>query len=672
MHSLKTQIILALLFLTLLFSGAVVFAMLTVERQRQDDWLSRLGGELQVLQQHLGMQAMNYKENAPRDYPTYYRDTRLYYQDLLHARQRIGAILAAFAEQRLPPQLQSHHGSAEFSLAPVTAERAQELLALWRAFDATLQEKLGDPKEPRLEWASEWILAQHETLAEEVGAFLESLEHDLEGRADAALLFGRVILLTGIVLMLGLLGWFYAKVLRPLGLAVQGFRQVARGDFSHRVPVHEKNEIGWLVSTLNLATGRLDALLRLLTALQRSTDLDGALQAVAHNLPDLVPLDWVGILLLGADGRMRLERAYRGTEPDDIRQETFALEGTLLQECLRSNVPVHIADVAGTARLDSRYRFLGVLERLGGRDAVFMPVMGNEPRVGVLVLASRSPNAYGSEPLDLLNNLSTLFSATFGRTLELAENSRLAAIGQFTSGIVHEIRTPLATIGMALQHLAGLSELPTNSQRRAALALAESQRLERILEDILMYARPLALKRQTIALDELLMQLPAFGDDPRLHIDEDALRALPAIAGDWDRLTQVWINLLKNALEANGDDPHGVRLAGHRGPGEERVTLTLVNGGPLLSEEQLDRVFEPFYTTKSGGTGLGLPIVKRIVQAHGGTIEISANSGGGARVTLTLPLAQQEEDTAPNPPQGSSEASPPAQAASSEPPARLR
>ncbi len=644
MRTLKTQIMLALLLLTVLFASAVIFAMVTVERQRQDDWLSRLGGELQVLQQHLGMQAMNYKENAPRDYPTYYRDTRLYYQDLLHARQRLGTILKAFAEQHLPPQLQSHHGSADFSLSSDSAKLAEQLLKNWTTFDNTLQEKLGDPNEPRLEWASEWILAQHQVLSDKVHEFLESLEHDLEGRADTALFLGRLMLLSGIALMLGLLGWFYAKVLRPLGLAVRGFRLVANGDFSHRVPVRDNNEIGWLVSTLNLATGRLDALLTLLTALQRSTDVDGALHAVANNLSGLVPLEWVGILLLGPDGRMRLERAYRGTDPDKVPQQTFALEGTLLQECLRSNVPVHIADVGATAQLDAHYRFLDVLKALGGRDAVFMPVLGNEPRVGVLVLASGTPNAYGPEQLDLLNNLSTLFSATFGRTLELAENSRLAAIGQFTSGIVHEIRTPLATIGMALQHFAGLGDLSENSRRRALLALEESQRLGRILEDILMYAKPLALQRESVDLGELLRTLPdpAIRNDPRLHLDQGVLAGLPPLQADRDRLTQVLLNLLSNALEANGEDPRGVHVSGIVSPEGEQLTLTVENGGALLSEEQLTRLFEPFYTTKSGGTGLGLPIVKRIVQAHGGAIAISSDTARGTRVAVTLPLDQEQ------------------------------
>lgn len=644
MRTLKIQIMLALALLTMLFAGAVIYAMVTVERQRQDDRLSRLGGELQVLLQHLEMQAMNYKENAPRDYPTYYRDTRLYYQDLLHARQRLGSILKAFAEQRLPPALQSHHGSATFSLAPATAKQARQLLAHWQSFDAALQEKLGDPKEPRLEWASEWILAQRQHLSKEVGQFLESLEHELESRTDTTLFLGRLMLLSGIGLMLGLLGWFYARVLKPLGLAVQGFRQVAKGDFSHRVPVRDNNEIGWLVATLNLATGRLDALLTLLTALQRSTDLDSALRAMAHNLPRLVPLDWIGILLLGPDSRMRLERAYRGTEPERVPQHTFALEGTLLQECLRSNVPIHIADVAGTARLDSQYRFLEVLNELGGRDAVFMPVLGNEPRVGVLVLASGTPNAYGPEQLDLLNNLSTLFSATLGRTLELAENSRLAAIGQFTSGIVHEIRTPLATIGMALQHFAELGDIADKSRRRALLALNELQRLERILEDILMYAKPLSLRREPVELEELLQTLshPAIRDDPRLHIDHDALQKLPALLADRDRLTQVLLNLLTNALEANGEDPRGVHVSGALSTDGEQVVLTIENGGPVLTEEQLGLLFEPFYTTKPGGTGLGLPIVKRIVLSHGGTISITSDRARGTRLTISLPLGQNQ------------------------------
>ncbi len=641
MHSLRTQIALALFLLSGLFAAAILYAMHIVDQQRRDDLLLRLGGEIQILQQHMGMQAMNYKENAPRDYPTYFRDVKLYYQDLLHVRERVGQILESFASGRITPTMHTSQTEVNrFELPPRTARLARELHQRWLTFDRELENKLGDREEPRLEWAAEWILAQHRDLAERTGRFLEVLEQDLETRAARVLLFGKLMLVAGVILVTGILIWFYLRVLRPLRIAVHGFHTVATGDFSHRVPVPGNNEIGWLVNAFNQLTERLDALLQLLTRLQGSDELDDALRVLSETLPPLVPLDWVGLLVLTPDGHMRLQRAYSDGRPDNLGILDFELEGTLLQECLHSGTPLHIANVGDTARMDRHYRFLEILRAHGRHEAVFMPVLGNEPRVGVLVLASRHPNTYTPEHLSLLNNLSALFGATFARTLVLTENARLAAIGQFTSGIVHEIRTPLGTIGMALEHLAGLQDLNEGSRRRARLALDESRRLGRLLENILLYAKPLSLQRQPLRLDQLVRALSAQApfDDPRLHIDHAALAALPEVPLDRDRFTQVLLNLLQNALQANGDDPRGVRIGGHVDQTQDAVVITVENGGPPIREEEIPRLFEPFYTTRAAGTGLGLPIVLRLVQAHGGEIRIRSNAEQGTRVEVILPL----------------------------------
>jgi len=645
MHSLRTQIALALILLSTLFAVAILYAMHIVDQQRRDDLLLRLGGEIQILQQHMGMQAVNYQENAPRDYPTYFRDVRLYYQDLLHVRERIGQILEAFAKGRITPTLHaSQHATTQFELSPRTAELARALHQRWQAFDHELETKLGDHKEPRLEWAAEWILAEHQGLTEQAGRFLEALEQDLERRAERAQLFGKLMLIAGIALVISTLVWFYLRVLQPLRIAVRGFHTVATGDFAHRVPVPGNNEIGWLVTAFNQLTERLDSLLQLLTRLQRADEPEDALQVLSQTLPHLVPLDWVGLLVLAPDGRMQLQQAYSDGNRDTLGIMDFTLQGTLLQECLHSGTPLHIANVDDTARLDQHYRFLEVLRAHGRHEAVFMPILGNEPRVGVLVLASRHPNTFTSEHLSLLNNLSALFGATFARTLVLTANARLAAIGQFTSSIVHEIRTPLATIGMALEHLAGLDDLHEGSRRRALLALNESRRLGRLLENILLYAKPLTLQRQPLRLAEVVdgLATQAPFDAPRLHIDRASLEALPPVPADHDRITQVLLNLLQNAVEANGEDERGVHLHGKLATDGRAVVLIVENGGPPIREEQMVHLFEPFYTTKASGTGLGLPIVHRMVQAHGGSVRISSNDKEGTRVEVLLPL---EPDT---------------------------
>jgi len=179
----------------------------------------------------------------------------------------------------------------------------------------------------------------------------------------------------------------------------------------------------------------------------------------------------VGALFVSDDGMIQLERAYSDGKPEQLGILRFPRANTLLQECLDSGEPLHIPDIQEVATLNSSYRFLKVLAERNRRDAIFLPVTTHSPIPGVLVFATRQAHAYQHEHLELLSNLATVITLSFGRTLKLAEHARLAAIGQFATGIAHEIRTPLATVNMALEYFAG-RDLPAAAQKRLGLAQA--------------------------------------------------------------------------------------------------------------------------------------------------------------------------------------------------------
>lgn len=171
------------------------------------------------------------------------------------------------------------------------------------------------------------------------------------------------------------------------------------------------------------------------------------------------------------------------------------------------------------------------------------------------------------------------------------------------------------------------------------LALADSDRLQRLLSQILLYA-----KRQTLQLQEVnLIQLVAETLDG-LHCNPVTLNRQMefwhshtpvTLTADPDKLKQVLINLVTNACEAVSD---GDRIdISIEVIGGDRMCLQIHNGGIPISAEQLPKLTEPFYTTKATGTGLGLAIVQQIIEAHTGALQIASSASGGTTVTVTLP-----------------------------------
>ena len=232
------------------------------------------------------------------------------------------------------------------------------------------------------------------------------------------------------------------------------------------------------------------------------------------------------------------------------------------------------------------------------------------------------------------------------RTAELLETQqallrkeRLAAIGTFAASIVHEIRSPLSTIALALHHV-GRLELAPGSDKRVRLASEETTRLERLLSEILLYARPQESKLESVDLGAVVAssvaevrQMPA-SRDRRIAFEP---RDLPTIDGSRDKLHQVFLNLLVNACEAS---PEGgtvtVRL--ERPEGVNQLRVSVHNGGPPIPQDLAETVTQAFCTTKPAGTGLGLSIVQRIVDAHRGRLAFESSQESGTTFTVELPL----------------------------------
>ena len=223
---------------------------------------------------------------------------------------------------------------------------------------------------------------------------------------------------------------------------------------------------------------------------------------------------------------------------------------------------------------------------------------------------------------------------------------RLAALGELTAGIAHEIRNPLTSIRGFLQYL---SENDTAEEWReyAPLIIRQVDNLNHIIEGLLVFGRPWPPRIARVQLNQLVEEMAFLTKGrSRVRIELDLGDDVPVIDADGEALKQVLLNLFINALQAMSDEDMGVvTVTTRRKDGE--VMITVKDNGVGLPEKFMGKVFDPFFSTKPAGTGLGLAMVLRIVDAHQGTIAFESKEGVGTTVTILLPVARMEiEETA--------------------------
>ena len=230
---------------------------------------------------------------------------------------------------------------------------------------------------------------------------------------------------------------------------------------------------------------------------------------------------------------------------------------------------------------------------------------------------------------------------------ELLRKSRLAALGQLTGTVSHELRNPLGALRAAIAAIRKLaSDGQEIMQRSIAIADRSVTRCDEIISDLLDYSRVRPLNRTEVALDDWLptvldeIELPA---GVELALSRDCGLELPL---DPDRLRRVLLNLVDNACQAmtageeEDDEARARRLAVSTRATDARVELCIADTGPGFDAETLAKVFEPLYSSKTFGVGLGLTVVKQIMEQHGGGVEIDSTPGEGTEVVLWLPLPE--------------------------------
>ncbi|MBK7863239.1 MAG: GAF domain-containing protein [Archangiaceae bacterium] len=289
------------------------------------------------------------------------------------------------------------------------------------------------------------------------------------------------------------------------------------------------------------------------------------------------------------------------------------------------------------------------------KASISVPLVGNDRVIGFLNLwDERVPEAFASDEIALILELAEQLAAVVENSKlyeRMRERDRLAALGEMSAGLAHEIRNPLGAIKGAAQCL-DPKRVSGEEAEFLEVIVEEVNRLNGVVTAFLDYARPLKQSFGPTDLNEVVtrtVKLIQNDVPPNITLKTELEDGLPKVDGDAEQLKQVLINLVQNARQALGEQPGEITIKTVRPErfGEprfsaEHVELHVVDNGPGIPADQQLNIFVPFFTTKQKGTGLGLAICQRIVKNHGGIVTVQSRSGDGSTFIVRLPALPTE------------------------------
>jgi two-component system sensor histidine kinase HydH len=229
------------------------------------------------------------------------------------------------------------------------------------------------------------------------------------------------------------------------------------------------------------------------------------------------------------------------------------------------------------------------------------------------------------------------------------DSQKLAAVGQLSAGIAHEVRNPLSSIKMSLQILEKRLNPTGNDLKRFKIAEKEVEHLEKIVNDILIYAKPSEPERKqadiSAFLESSLSMVEKELSEKKIDVQFQNEKGIPPVNIDSAILKQAFLNIYLNAIDAMEEGGRLSIRARLVTNGHKHVLIEIEDNGYGIDEEDMPHLFNPFFTRKKYGTGLGLTQVKKFIDLHHGSIEVLSRKGEGTKVVVTLPLEENKNNS---------------------------
>jgi signal transduction histidine kinase len=386
-------------------------------------------------------------------------------------------------------------------------------------------------------------------------------------------------------------------------------------------------------------------------------DLQPIFDAILDNATRLCRAD-VGSLRLSEEGGLR-RVAARG-DPLLVSQSLSPVlleKGSFLGRIAASRSPTHIPDLAALEGDDREDDWFTVVHA-GFRTALVVPLLKDNEIVGIITLGRKQMQPFTDKQISLFRDFAAQATIALESTrrerqyrealMALAHANRVATMGQLTASITHEVNQPItAAVTYALAARRFLSADPPNFHEvddALSLIVKEGNRAGEVVERVRALVKKVPTRKDAIAIDDAILEVIALtraeAANNSVSVRTQLAEGLPRVQGDRVQLQQVMLNLIVNAIQAMGGIGEGARelqISIDAVPSEGGVRVGVRDTGPGLSPESLPRLFEPFYTTKPDGMGMGLSICRSIIEAHGGRLWAIPCEPQGALFQFTIP-----------------------------------
>jgi response regulator RpfG family c-di-GMP phosphodiesterase/HAMP domain-containing protein len=413
-QSLRVQIGLAVFLIFLLLVGTLAYTLYALNLRQHDYLILNLTGQLRVLSQTMTEQSINYIDHAPDTYDSYDRDLESYWPNLKKQIKLYEKITHSLESRVIDAELGGHGAHSKVECKWDDRSRLQMDLTAsdWRAFKKGLYENLGTNNEqPKLTFGAQYISQNGHKLIKSSEQLANAFKQMMEEKLDYIRMFQWIAAGLGLLLLVLILAIFQHLIFKPLSIATKGFTSIANGNFKHKLPNSQQNEIGQMTIAFNHLTDRLSSMFKLTERINQGKKLDETLQFIYEEFQSFVPFDWVGVFFISPDNKhFLLERCYSPKSIHIKEGDSFnALLGGFATASEQPRLFSFSKDSIENGSFDE------ALTKSGLNSAVYLPLLGKNNQRAVMIFASN--NTFQESHVEFLANIGSTVTHILEKTI---------------------------------------------------------------------------------------------------------------------------------------------------------------------------------------------------------------------------------------------------------------